>query len=483
MVQTVQEAKKAEKSIIAEVDAYLRQARLMTPGGLAMTWIDNKIGSQVRGAVRDFLAMTVESVTFGSDRGKDAADWLHASWNKVARHVDGQYDFRMSKGWKMPEGMRYNGKLPNEFGYEGPAVGREISPILSVFFRNKRGEVEVIDTKDSRFYDIVGPYAATQIVLMATIGTKGLTSLKSAVSTTNGVGAKAATVGYLGLASADAWGGVTQLGQVVAHTIYLKPEAIDRFARIFENPAALTPAQMQKDINLLLEQFARRDGRDTAQYYIAPLSSTNGVMASLDQLAKGQVKAFERQHAFSDIAPGAKPVEANIGNLRSIGESPYFKKSFFDLSARALKGESLNPSERMALRFGFNIIYGASDKVTVGYDNQNQSDFSDHANAIREIRRAIKGSILEKRFDELGKKMQEELTKEGKLSPKEIQDRIAFFQDKIWPNDRRYNRVTEEEIQNHIQQSIQIASLEITERERPRNPVISGRVDSPFVMN
>ena len=112
----------------------LQMATLFTPSGM----VNALYGSQIRASVRDFLVNIVDTVgtvaTFDSKKADKAADWLKNSWDKVAASQDGQFDFRMSKGWKMPAGMKYNGKLPSDLSYEGPAPGEEIKPFLSIFY-------------------------------------------------------------------------------------------------------------------------------------------------------------------------------------------------------------------------------------------------------------------------------------------------------------------------------------------------------------
>jgi len=442
----------------------LNTATLLTPVGL----VNALYGSQVRAAVRDFAVNIVDTVgtvvTFDSEKGDRAADWLKNSWDKVAASQDGQFDFRMSKGWKMPEGMKYNGRLPSDPLYKGPKPGEEIKPLLSIFHRDKRGNIEVLDSDDSHFARIVGPYAITFAGLTATVGTKGVTSLKSAVSLNTGFVAKAGTATYLTLASADLWGGGAQIAKSVSHSMILKPEAIERFAHIIDKADSLTPAQMQKDLNLILEQYAKKEGRNTAQYYIPPLTSPAGAMELLDQMSKGQVKGYERKHAFAEIADNAKKEDIHIGNIREIRDNAYFQRSFLKLATKALQGESMNESERLALRFGMNIVLGNKDGALTVADNK--SDFTLHANALKSLRGLLAIPILEAKYEERAKIKEREFRAEDPQATNDyIKERLASDFD-IWRSDRRNKSVSNEELLASVGSKLAIVNAQISSKEQ-----------------
>lgn len=417
---------------LAALHNRLNSATLFTPAGL----FNALYGSQVRGAVRDFAVNIVDTVgsvvTLDSEKGDRAADWLKNAWNKVAAHADGKFDFRMASGWKMPEGIKYNGRLPNDPQYKGPKVGEEIQPFWSIFYRDKKGNVEVIDSRDVRFGHIVGPYIAAQAALMATVGTRGLTSLRGGLAVANGATAKVGTTLYLTAASADLWGGGAQILKAATHSILLKPEAINRFAHLIDNADRLTPAQLQKDLNLILEQYAKKEGRNTAQYFIPPLTSPAGAMELLDQLSKGQVRGYVRTHAFAEISANAKKQDISIGNIRDISENPHFRRSFLKLAIKAIDGQVLNQSEEMALRFGMNILFAQKDMpLSI---NQKQSGTGLSSQTLK----VLKGYISEPIISEKFRKYFEE---DKSLSPDQVNSRVDFAMLK-WVENGRQNLAT-----------------------------------------
>ena len=451
----------------------LSAGTMLTPAGI----FNHLYGSQVRAGMRDFLAQTAESVIslVDTDAGEKAGDWLQNAWNKVAVYEDGKFDFRFAKGWKMPEGMKYNGKLPSEPGYEGPKPGEKIDTLLSAFYRRKDGTVEVIDRKNSEFFHIVGPYAATQATLMATVGTKGVTKLKETLALTQGFTAKAGAAAYLTIASADMWGGGVSMAKVVGHNFILKPEAIDRFARLIEKPERLTLGQMRDDLNIILEQYSRKSGSKTEQYYIPPLSSNQGVLTLLDEMSKGRVKGYVRSQPFAEIPDGAKRENVHIGNIREVSDNPYFRSSFLRLATKALEGKPLSQSEQLALRFGMNIAFDQKNLSLAG-SGKDQASFTteDYQQTLRALRDGLSEPLLRQR-------LVNQYTQENRdLAPDAVVDKVDQTM-QAW-NTHKRPPLPDADLLKFAAEKQTKASAEITELERPKNPIIHNRIDSPFVL-
>jgi len=395
---------------------------------------------QIRGSVRDAIVQTVEGIVglVDRERAERWSDKIFEKWNEHYRDVDGTYDFRLAKGFKMPAGMKYNGRLPSDGDlYQGPEVGKEIDDksllFGPIFLRSKKGEVEVLDSRDNRYFDIMAPYVGTQVAIAATVGTKGLTSVRGAFSVANltslkGAASVTATTSYLAFGSADMWGGLNQVRQTLNNTLFLKPEAIERFARLIDKPEKLTLEQMRDDLNLILEQYAKKSGRNTAQYYIPALTSTAGVMTLLDQMSKGQVSGYPRAHAFADIPNGAKKEDIAIGNFDEIQKNPYFRRSFFALAQKVIEGKQMTPSEQLALRFGMNIVMKQKDLSII--PENGISDHTSQANTIVELRKYLKSVILSDRMLDVVNAKESELKSKPNATAESVKTELEMYMTK-----------------------------------------------------
>lgn len=454
----------------------LNDVTSLTPAGM----INRFYGPQVRGSVRDAVAQTVESAIglFNSEQGEVAGDKFRTAWNRVAHHVDGLYDFRMAKGWKMPEGVAYNGKLPSEAGYKGPKVGNPIDSFFSLFLRNKDGRIEVIDKNDARFAQIMGPYAVTQVGIAATVGAKGLTSIRSAFTAAEGSLARTQTVASLSLASADAWGGGKMLAQTLGRTLILEPDAVKRFANIFQNPEKLTLDQIRDDLNLVLHQFSKKTGENTAQYYIPPVTKAADVLQLLDQASKGQVRGFERRDPFAEIPKSAEKQDITISNIREVMESPDFKRNFYKLAASALTGKPLNPAEHMALRFGLNVIYSQKDFTLAGSGvTQAQYTEADYRQTMKLLREELTVPIFRDKVIDYERRTTPNQTDE------ELNQKVISFE-LGWREGTKTSLVPDADLVKNLQEKISGLDKEIAAKNHgAKSPMIQSRMDNPFSFN
>ena len=468
-------ASRASRSWWGALDQ-LNDATFLTPMGI----VNRLYGSPVRGSVRDAIAQTLEGAIglIDPDRGEHIADKFRTAWNRVAYHVDGVYDFRMANGWKMPEGMKYNGKLPTDPGYQGPKVGQPIESFWSLFLRDKDGRIEVIDKNDSRFAKIMGPYAATQVGIATTVGTKGLTSIRSAFSAAEGVLGKSGSVASLTLGSADAWGGAKMLVQTLNRSLILEPEAIDRFAKIFQNPEALTIDRIRADLNLVMNKFSRREGSNTAQYYIPPVTTAAETLQLLDQASKGLVRGFERKHPFADIPETAEKRDTSIRNIREVYDSPHFKRGFYQLAAKALTGKELNPAEHLALRFGLNVLYAQKDLPLSGAGvSQAQYTKEDYQKTMKFLREELSVPVFAQKVAAYLRKT------EGNLSDNDLQNRLMEFE-VGWRQGTKTTLIPDAELVKNLNEKVsEIDKKFAAERHGAKSPMIQSRMDNPFSFN
>lgn len=418
------------------------------------------------------VGTVAEKIGLASDGfGERAEEGVRGAWRKASLFTaSGEFDFRMAKGWKMPEGMKYNGKSYKEAGYAGPAPGEEIASFWTIFHSDKRGNIEVLDKDDPRFKDIVGPYMFAQIAAAATIGTKGLTSIKSATQGMT-LAKGAATGSYLALGSADMAGGLTQAYGALKHSLVLKPEALNHFARLLDKPENMTPEQIQKDLNIVLEQYSKKSGSKTQQYYIPPLKTPAEALEMLGQMARGQVKGFVRDNPFAEISKSAKTEDIGLLDVRNaVISDPHFRRSFSRLAMKALEGKPLIESEKMALRFGVSMWAGNIDEKTnlpmVAKGSSSEADL--HSRTMKILRETLSEPILRAEF------ASKELAK-GNTDNDEIEIKWLENMRDALEGKKPAPLASDASLIKDLAKKIDDASFEITASERPKNPIIANR--------
>jgi hypothetical protein len=247
----------------------------------------------------------------------------------------------------------------------------------------------------------------------------------------------------------------------------LKPEAIERLGRIIDNPASLTPTQVMNELNVVLDQYSRKSGRRTEQLFIAPLTDPKEAILMLSQMSKGSIQAHVRQTPFAEILATSKAEAASVTEVHAqLKNDPYFQRSYCNLAIKALKGEKLNESEMMSLRFGMAIMIGEKDLPLVATAGDKTLD----QRTIDSLRRNTSLPIMVERFMKVEADKRKEFEAMG-LSGGSLNKRLDIEQ-RIWLQ-APANIPTTTELIDVIKSRLSEADKKIADRQQ------TYRVQSP----
>ncbi len=350
-------------------------------------------GASFSEGVRDFIRDVPWAITWAA-----ADSWRTGSGDqqyspKVAQAIEdfwdkyiktntgsGEFEFRMGIGWDLPKGMPYNGD-PNPKNEDG-TPRTKVDAFTAVFLKNRDGTMEVLDSDDPRWDNVVGPYMVTQIgTIAATMGGGAIVNGMSKGGTVAKVGA----TGLRGAGITEAAGSIGILGTSLADGLVLKDWAIEDIGQLFIDPSKLTTEELHKKLNKVLKQYSHDEGSMTEQYYVPSLkddASARDIWGRLEQLSRSRVEGFRREHPFEEIAdktPGnttqynkAIPIRDLDDRLK---ENPDFQKGFQSAAIKALSGTSLTHETTAALRFSMNILYRDDSSLGTGrFDSAERMD-------------------------------------------------------------------------------------------------------------
>ncbi len=425
--------KKTTSGMLNRFTDAARGGTMLTPVGMLTTYVDHQFGSSVRVGVRDFIRDTVGMATWlavdaghneSGDRmtsnrvATDFQEW----WNKhiSGNNADKQFDFRMAHGWKWPQGVPYNGKLPS-----ADDIGKEIDVRSAVFVRARNGDLSIIDHKDPRYYQVVPAYIATQLASslggLGTAGSKLITGERLVDKfARHGINTTGKMAGM-----SEGVSSVAYVGNALRSGLVLEPAAIERFARLIENPQAMTLDKLTTDINTVLKKFSYDRGPMTEQYYVESLNGNKRTITLMDQLSRGRVAGYEMAHPFDPVTDKSKTgkyykEELPIQNIRDVRENPYFQASFYKLAEKAFITGTLTPSEQMALRFGLNIAHHTNIGLTgsaVDANGTAQYSVKDTQETMLALRRAISDVRV-------GRLVEAEEKKKGNTDPEKVNQEV-----------------------------------------------------------
>ena len=408
------------------------------------------INEAVRDTVRDAVAgitwLTTDKVT-----ANKYADEVEQFWRNNINRYDpslGQAEFRMAVGWKIPTGIAYNGVV------DPKRDNQEITRMDAVFYRNEKGQVEILDARDPKYTNLVAPYIAAQIMI-PTCAAKA-------------VGAAIAAITTIGKVASIAAQGINVSGKVAgpAHTIggvgfgvsmgysnlVLRPEAIDRIGRLLDDPSKMKPSILREELNKIFEQYSYLNGPMSEQYFIPSIKANEDPIKRLEDLSRGVLRGiFESRDPFNRIDPN-QTLKSDVQLTESRNQvkmNPYFLRGFYKLSIKAISGETMSESEMLAFKTGMNIYFGRADNIEL-----DQSKMKDPKNE------SIK--LLEK-FRILYGASDYEILKDEPLPSKA---------------DEANKRVLD-----LLKTQLQSADLVVLEKERPKNPIVQNRIEHPFAFN
>jgi hypothetical protein len=364
--------------------------------GQAFADAGRSVGEGVRDFVRDVpWALSWLAFDAGRNRSGDqqvsskVAQRIENFWDEYIKrgYGGGDFEFRMAAGWEIPQGIKYNGRPLTESraqrlirdGYLSETNdGYRVDAFRAIYLKNKDGSLEILDHRDSRFSTIVGPYLVTQI------GTGFLTGGIGSASK-GGTLAKAGSVGARTAGLAEAGGSVGIVANSFADQVIFKPEAVKSIANMFVNPRSLTEDRLRSGINAFLQQYSYREGPMSEQVYMSSLRDGQSPYARLQQISTDNLRGYRRDNPFAEfnITP-RKVVEIGDTNLTTeLLDNKQYIKAFYDLSARALRGNPLNNSEILSLRFMLNSLPGAHDNLALREGVYSQADRTETMNSLR----------------------------------------------------------------------------------------------------
>lgn len=297
----------------------------------------------------------------------------------VARNTElGEAEFRMAGGWSMPKPpeplIKYNGQYnpvypPSDKDQAGQPI-TEIRDLTAIFYKNPKGEVEVLTSADKRWAEIVGPYVSTQLMQM--LGTMGAGAFKGAVTLARPASmAIKATTTVIG--TAEMVGSMGFMGySMFAEPLYFRPMHMHSMIKMFSNPGSIDEDSTRDAVNNMIAQYSHMEGTLTEQVYIKSLRDGESPWKRLQDISQGSIDGYRRKNPFEDISGRVateKPEYAERTNIRDIIQSdPEFMKNHYSLVKRAMEGGldenapdglRLSDQEVFALRFGLNVTQDA----------------------------------------------------------------------------------------------------------------------------
>jgi hypothetical protein len=411
--------------------------------------ISNRITQGINEAVRDTVRDAVAGMTWlatDKETANKYADEVEQFWRNNINRYDprlGQAEFRMAVGWKMPAGIPYNGVI------DPKRDNQEITRMDAVFYRNEKGQVEILDARDTRYTNLVAPYIAAQIMI-PTYAAKAVGAAIAAVATTGkvaGIAAQGINVAGKVAGPAHTIGGVGFGVSTGYSNLVLKPEAIDRLAHLYDDPKKMTPELLRAELNKAFEQYSLLNGPLSEQYYVPPIKPNESPLSRLQELSKGFMKdIFVSAHPFDRItnlgadSPHRPKESIRLNDVRKeISENLDFQRGFLKLALRTLSGDKLSDQEITLLKFGTGI-YVTDRKIDLSVPAKGYSD---------------------KDRDQIRR------------------DLLVSLSSNLFPSD---DKADTSKVLSEINERLKFAESQIKERDRPKNPIIQNRIDSPFVL-
>ncbi|HAJ90499.1 MAG TPA: hypothetical protein DCM27_05745 [Rhodospirillaceae bacterium] len=440
-----------ETGLLSHFKGALVTAFGMTPLGTAMglnpilnsPLVKTGLNETSKDTARDLGLAVKYLVTLGDKQAANkTADEIEEGWRKhITQNIGmGQSEFRLGGGWKLPANTLYNGKMDKE------REGKEL-PIDAVFLRKKNGIIEVLDHNDPRYLELAMPYIAGQVAIPIGAG-KAIGAIKflaNGSKIVEGI-SKGADIAGKAVSTANTVGGIGYGVSITSSMLILKPEAISKISHLLDNPKKMTPDRLRQDLNTVFEQYSYLNGPMSEQYFVPPLESNQDPLQRLQDLAKGTVrKVFESSTPFdriTDLTNKSKNYRAHVGLSDShdeIRENLDFQRGFLRLAQKTMSGNELSNQETIMLKFGMNIYTGLAANILPEKGN----DFSD-----------IEKSKIKK-------------------------DLQTALEARFFPTS---DHVSEDQIKVKLSSRLSKLDAEIAERDKPKNPIIQNRIDSPFVM-
>jgi hypothetical protein len=359
---------------------------------------------------------------------QDIAASLEASLDKNGKPMQfGEYDIMMAAGWQPKGPIKVNGVLKT--------LDKPIDNMLSVFVRNKDGEIEILEPSqkmtslteigrlwsavmsepkndtDKRWQETAGKHVAWQVLPMvasggtwATLkgGTMAATKIPQLEKITE-IGMKAsgaATKIALPLAVTNGISGLSMMAGELNQGFIISPKAVkdlaDGVANILNNPKSITEDGVRDKINNALHEYSFNKGPDAQQIYIPSLSKQDRPWERLQYALQGIVSAHEKQnHPWEKWS--LVPRRGEVSDIReALVEHPGVKSAFFKSTEKFLSGERLTDQDIFTMRVGINLGPVMSENMTPAGKNGLNFTPDEERETLRVLGDQLQWRILER---------------------------------------------------------------------------------------
>lgn len=443
--------KSKEPSVLDHLRGTLVTMFGLTPIGAALGFnpilrnplVQIGINETSKDTVRDVGLAYKYLTTLGDKQAANTfGDGIEQAWRKnITKNIGlGESEFRLGAGWKLPSNTLYNGKINKD--QEGKAL-----PMDAVFLRHKGGKIEVLDHNDSRYLELAMPYVVGQIAIPIGAG-KAMGAIKLLANGGKIVDGLVKGADYAGKAvsAVNTAGGLGYAGALAASNFVLKPEAISTIGHMYDDPKKLTPEFLRKELNKVFEQYSYLNGPMAEQYFVPALKDNEDPFKRFHALSTGFVHgAFESANPFdriTDLSDKSKHFRQSIKISEAnekIDADLDFRRGFLKLAQKNIAGANLSTQELILLNFGLNIYTGSKEGIVPAKGE--------------EFSVAEKAKIKTQLHDAL----------EGRFFPEE-------------------ENISGPRLNEKISSELKDLDSDIAKRDKPKNPLIQNRIDSPFVL-
>lgn len=301
----------------------------------------------------------------------------------------GDYDIYMAAGWKPAGPIKINGKMVDD-----PS---EITNMLAVFVRDKKGDMEILDPSqkmtsfsetgrlfsalwdspknniDKRWQETAGTFIkwqfAPMVPAMVMGGISAMTKIPVVSSKASGVITameKVASSGLVvkGSAGAGVVGVLSNAGDVydlvgggisgALSNIELHQLAAN-LTKVVTSQKPMSKHELMERLNDVLGEYSNDVGTNTKQIYVPSLKSPDQAWGRLKILLRGDVDGFKKDNTPWDKWTRAEGGLVSLGNVQeAIRQNAEFRIASLRVCEKALKGQALSDQEYFVLRLQLN---------------------------------------------------------------------------------------------------------------------------------
>lgn len=423
-------------------------------------------------------------------------------WAKRGRPEKfGEYDFQMAAGWTIPKGTKMNGVPVKE--------DQMVTNMLAVFMRDKAGNIEVLNPStqvtslldlrkvpsalwgtsknpaDTRWKETAGTYIETQLAPMIASG--GFSAVEKITATgaskipqLAGVANRVQDVGKVlnhgslkMVGTLNGINGGAMISDGFIFQAHMKASALKEIVQLVSNPTALNAKSLRESLNDALHSYTFDKGSHAQQIYIPSLKEKDNPFAALEGLiTSSSAEGYRKKNNPWEKWQG--PVSIRAEDISdALLKSKDFERSFLSVAGKVLSGEKLSDNElfvlraNLALKTGDNKIFGKhSDETSFNFSQQEKSETLTQLKG--ELNRALVAKAAEnpKLAAQLG-------ISQADLKANAIDSATGIAEP---------YKFTDKQLSTFVKDESKKVDAEIVARDKPKNPIIQNRIDSPFVM-